>query len=509
VVAKNIINGLENRDYSQLVSLVQDVNNKYKKISETLSADDLTNLLIYELMNKEISKDALDELDAFIKHIDSKDCSKYELTSFLVAANFVQQIKMSHDNAEFEQLHLVNINDLKELNKQLDTYKSCVPVDESQLNYEEINNKITAEISNNISKMNADQLQRYISNLSWIKKNFDKQLEQEPNNQTLKNKIDGLNEDITYLNNQKDELEKKVLKVFQDISSLIEQNKSKEAIQKIESIQKIEILEQVGGSYLFDKALNQSNIEIANALLKKGLELNGTNTMKPLGIDYSASQALELQGQVNRWMSNTAFNNYKDLLDTRRNKYCSDIQNETKNLRIIGVKMLMNLISDKETKNSLSHALSSYMKNPSSTSIETLQKQLATATQTLTTAGINNTDAFKKAKNVLNKATHLDETIKEFNRDRCLPAKSLDDFKKEANTVISEGKNDTRKDSSFLSQKIQACFDAILKAIDTHCDFMLSNKQKQKVTLTSIKEEISKLKEASEDPKQQPALTCR
>lgn len=509
MVAENIINELESRDYPLLANFAHNVNNKYKKIPVKLSADDLANLLIYELINKEISKDALDELDAFIKHIDSKSCGKYELTAFLVAANFVQQIKTPRVTAKIKQLQLESIDDLKKLDKLLSTYKSSVPVDKSQLTFEEINNKNTAEINSNISKMNADQLLRYISNLSWIKKNFEEQLVNDPNNENLKYQINELNVDITDLNDHMNTLKKKeLLIVFQDISSLIEQNKSKEAIQKIESIQKIEILE-VDGNYLFVKALNQSNIEIANALLKKGLELNGTNTMKPLGIDYSASQALELQVQVNRWMSNTSFNHYQGLLDTRREAYCSNIENETKNLRIIGVKMLMNLISDKVTKNSLSHALSSYMKNPSSTSIDTLQKQLATATQTLTTAGLNNTDAFKKAKNVLDKADKLNDTIKEFNRDRYLPAMSLDNFKIAANTVISEGKNDTRKDSSFLSQKIQACFDAILKAIDTHCDFMLSNKQKQKVTLASMKEEIYKLKEASEDPTQQTALTCR
>jgi hypothetical protein len=284
-----------------------------------------------------------------------------------------------------------------------------------------------------------------------------------------------------------------VSKISSEISSLIERNRPEKAIAKIKEITDSSIIES-----LFVLALNNNKMNIANALLEQGFKLEEIKP-KLLNIDYSDSEAFNFKMYVSNFIQKpVSCTLYQDALNRQRDEYCSAIQAEVRNLRIIGIKMFMSLVSDKNKKDQLSTALSNYQQGGTVDDIQKIINEIKLNRTSMIVNLADNTEkdnVYKKAISVLNKVDHLEDNIKEFNKPERNLVDKLADFIRSANLNLETPDNCVEIDNP-LNQKIKACFDAIRKAIYnvTGFGFIISNEQKEKITLKSMKEEIAKLK---------------
>ncbi|KTC86845.1 hypothetical protein [Legionella cincinnatiensis] len=231
------------------------------------------------------------------------------------------------------------------------------------------------------------------------------------------------------------------------------------------------------------KAIETQDLKKANGELKKC-------NLQPLDLFYTQSQAANLQqlfaqeGILENWES------YLQMTKDQKKEYCDTVTEEVKKLRVIGVKMLINLVSGETDKKELSETLKHY-KN--SGQIDRLNEKINDITQNKNDK-VNCTDNPKKDAAYTN-AINLIKNAKEID-DALHSSTSLNEFIKNAEGTLRRGES-TLKETNPLNQKIKSCFDAIRKAIYsvTRCDFVLSNEQKEKMTVQSMKAEINKLKE--------------
>ncbi|MGL5742718.1 MAG: hypothetical protein ACRCXC_09335 [Legionella sp.] len=213
--------------------------------------------------------------------------------------------------------------------------------------------------------------------------------------------------------------------------------------------------------HLFDLAVQNNLLDVANAIVEKYAQLTNDVHRKPLSIDYN-----EYDNNTVRYYMNTLFfmdvsilTTYKFLVDQQKRIYVHQIHIEIKKLRILAVEKLLELTANSLMHNKLLHALLAYEDN--SYQLGALNDVIV-AVRRLLGAKSTPTSSFQKAVAVLSTVDKLDAACSTFDLQTHNKHASLSEFIEGTTDILNHHSNEILKQSQVFKDRLVRIGQAIM-----------------------------------------------
>lgn len=200
------------------------------------------------------------------------------------------------------------------------------------------------------------------------------------------------------------------------------------------------------GYHLFDYAVAEGRLDVANEIVKRYAELTGNKVLKPLAIDYVTTDSNTMIYSMNNapFMSVAYFDSYRFLVELQKMAFLEELQEKSKELRIMGVEKLLSLTTDQRAYTALENALSSYKQD--SFTLKNLERAITDAKKSLHPEAIHTLN-YRKADACFNTSRKLDEACEHFRNQSHYAHQSLESFNTTINSILKSPTNEVLKKS--------------------------------------------------------------
>ncbi|QRN03986.1 hypothetical protein GH742_08960 [Legionella sp. MW5194] len=222
------------------------------------------------------------------------------------------------------------------------------------------------------------------------------------------------------------------------------------AIQLVKGLSKEELekgnLGVTKGYHLFDYAVAEGRLDVANAIVKRYAEVTDNKVLKPLAIDYENTDKNTMIYRMNNapFMSFYYFDSYTFLVERQKMDFLEKIKDKSKDLRIMGVEKLLKLTTDPTAHTALEKALASYKRD--SFALNQLEHAITTAKRVMDPED-KRTLNFRKAEACLSTSKQLDERCDHFRDQSHYSHQSLESFNDNINGILKSPGNEVLKRS--------------------------------------------------------------